>query len=185
MFFELITLHNPSNGKTMETIQAERRIELRKFQESDLDAFYVWASDPEVTKTMTWEAYTSKPEALKFLKEVVLSHNWFMAICVNGVPVGSITLTQGKGSSFCKAELGYVIAKKFWGKGIATYAVQQALEHGFKELGVRRIEAFVDPENLPSRRVLEKVGMHCEGLLKNYIVFKGSLRDRYIYAVTR
>lgn len=169
----------------MEKIPIEKRVSLRKLTSEDLEYFYVWASDPEVAKSMTWEAYTSIAAAEKFLKEVVESHLWFKAICLDGIPVGSMTLTQGKGSSSCKAELGYVLARMYWNKGITTAAVKQAIKMGFDNLEIQRIEALVDPDNLPSQRVLTNAGMHCEGLLKNYTIFKGVVRDRYMYSITK
>lgn len=75
---------------------AFERMSLRNLNRDDLEPFYTWAGDPEVAKTMTWEAYTSKEDALKFLKEVAERHPWLKAICVDGIPVGSITLTLGK-----------------------------------------------------------------------------------------
>lgn len=167
---------------TMNTRPLEERITLKALTSEDLEAFWKWAGDPEVAKTMTWEAYTSSLAAEKFLKEVAEGHLWFKAICLDGFPVGSITLTRGQASFSCKAELGFVLAKEHWGKGIATEAVKKALKIGFKDLNIQRIEALVDPDNIASQRVLIKAGMHCEGLLKNYILFKGSLRDRYIYS---
>jgi [ribosomal protein S5]-alanine N-acetyltransferase len=166
----------------MKKISIDEKISFKKLSSEDLEYFYVWASDPEVTKSMTWEAYTSKSEAEKFLKEVAENHPWFKAICFEGIPVGSITLTPGKDCSSCKAELGYVLAKAYWGRGITTAAVKQAIEIGFKDLEIQRIEAFVDPENIASQKVLTKSGMNCEGLLKNYTIFKSCVRDRYIYS---
>lgn len=163
----------------------EERVSLRKLTRRDVDQFFTWASDSEVAKSMTWEAYSSIEEAETFLREIAERHPWFQAICLDGVPVGSITLMQGQGASACRAEIGYVLARTHWGRGIATAAVKQALERGFTELKVQRIEALVDPANAASQRVLIKSGMLCEGFLKNYTLFKGDLRDSYIYAATR
>lgn len=160
-------------------------ITIRNLCRDDLPYFYVWASDPEVAKSMTWEAYSSPEEANKFLVDVAEKHPWFKAICLEDVPVGSITLTPGKGNASCRAELGYVLAKAYWGRGIATYAVKKALESGFNDLGVHRIEALVDPKNIASFKVLHKAGMKCEGILKSYILFKGMLRDSYIFSKTK
>lgn len=158
---------------------------LRKLTVGDLDHFYVWASDLEVAKSMTWEAYSSLEEAEKFLNEIAAHHPWFKAICLDGVPIGSITLTQGKGAQACKAEIGFVIAKSYWGKGITTLALKEAINLGFDDLKIQRIEAFVDPENIASQKILIKAGMQLEGLLRNYILFKGKVRDRYIFSITK
>lgn len=163
----------------------QNTLQLRHLTRHDLEHFYTWASDPEVAKTMTWEAYTSQAAAEKFLCEVAENHPWFKAICINDIPVGSITLTQGKGASSCRAELGYVLAKPYWGKGIATTAAKQAIQIGFKDLNIQRIEALVDPDNKASERVLVKAGMYYEGLLKNYTIFKNIVSDRRLYSITK
>ncbi len=126
-----------------------------------------------------------KNEAEKFLKETAEHHLWFKAICIDGVPLGSITLTQGKGAESCKAELGYVLAREYWGKGITTEAVKQAIKIGFDDLEIQRIEALVAPDNIASAKVLVKSGMICEGLLRSCIVFKNIVSDRYIYSIIR
>ena len=167
----------------MENSKIEDRVSLRKISSEDSEYFYLWASDPEVAQYMTWEAYNTFEDAKMFLVDVAEKHPWFMAICVDSVPVGSITLNLGKGTFSHKAELGYVLAKIYWGKGIATAAIKQAIEKGFQDLNLVRIEAFVDPDNMVSQRVLIKTGMTCEGLLKNHTLFKGVVRDRYLYAI--
>lgn len=162
---------------------AFERMSLRNLNRDDVEPFYTWAGDPEVAKTMTWEAYTSKEDALKFLKEVAEWHPWFKAICVDGIPVGSITLNLGKELASQKADMGYVISKANWGKGIATHAVRLALK-SVNELNIRSIEAFVDPDNIASQKVLLKSGFHFDAHLKDHLLFKGTLRDRLKYTFT-
>ncbi len=163
----------------------EERISFVNLSVEHLDYFYVWASDPFVAKNMTWEPYSSREEAERFLREVAENHPWFKAICLDGAPVGSITITQGKGNFSCKAEIGYVLARPYWGQGIATVAVKKAIQEALGTLTISRIEALVDPDNIASQKVLVKAGMRCEGLLKNYLLFKGFVRDRYIYSFTK
>jgi RimJ/RimL family protein N-acetyltransferase len=143
-----------------------------------------WGGDPEVTQSLFWEHYTDIEVARSFIVDVVEKHPWFMAICIDDNPVGAITLDQGKLRASLRAELGYVISKSFWNTGVTSEAVRLALEKGFKDLGVKRIEAYVDPENIGSIRVLEKNGFKLEGLLKKYVVHRGNIRDRHLYAVT-
>lgn len=146
-----------------------------------LEHFYAWASDPDVVKFMTWEVYTSRISADKFLKEVAEKHVWFKAICLNNIPIGSITLTPSQ-TDPQQAEFGYVLAKKYWGKGIATLAVKQAIELGFRDLPLTTIKAHVDPNNIASRRVLEKAGFINKGIIKDHILFKGRMRDSHLFS---
>lgn len=165
--------------------QHEQTITLKPFTSANIDDFMEWATDDEVTKYMMWNSYTTRSEAELFFVNVVEKHPWFKAICLGTKIIGSITLDRGKGAYSCKADLGYVLARKYWGNGIATQAVRLAIQGGLKDLDVKRIEALVDPANIPSQRVLEKNGFEKEGLLKNYILHKGVIKDRFIYAILK
>lgn len=159
-------------------------ITLRPLLSSDANAFMAWGGDPLVTQPLFWDHYTDLEQAKNFLKEVAEKHPWFMAICVDGLPVGAITLDKGKHRAAIRAELGYVISKSFWNKGITSEAVRLSVQRGFKDLDVQRIEAYVDPENKGSIRVLEKNNFLCEGILKKYVIHRGKVRDRFLYAIT-
>lgn len=162
--------------------QQEDIITLKIFTSADVDDFMEWATDDEVTKCMMWNSYTSQSEALDFLINVVEKHTWFKAICLGSKVIGSITLDKGKGAHSCKAELGYVIARNYWGRGLATQAINLAITTGFTDLDVKRIEAYVDPSNIGSQRVLEKNDFEKEGVLRSCVVQKGIIKDRFIYA---
>jgi RimJ/RimL family protein N-acetyltransferase len=160
----------------------QSRLALKPFTSSDIDDFMEWATDDEVTRYMMWNSYVSRNEAEFFFANVIEKHPWFKAICLDGKVIGSITLDKGKGAHNHSAELGYVIARKYWGRGLATQAVKLAINTGFEDLNIERIEAFVDPSNIGSQRVLEKNGFIREGLLRNYVIQKGLIKDRFVYA---
>lgn len=160
----------------------EPQITLEKITSANIDDFMDWATDDEVTNYMMWNSYTSRIEAEGFFANVVEKHPWFKAICLDKRVIGSVTLDKGKGMHSCKAELGYVIAKKYWGNGLTTQAVKLAIEAGFNDLDVERIEAYVDPANIGSQRVLEKNGFLREGLLKRCVIQKGAIKDRLLYS---
>jgi [ribosomal protein S5]-alanine N-acetyltransferase len=61
-----------------------------------------------------------------------------------------------------ETEIAYGILKEFWNQGLTTEAAHAALRHGFETLGLDRIVAYADPENCPSMRVMEHIGMHFE-----------------------
>lgn len=170
-------------GSMSEYTQLEQTTSLKALSSADIDDFMEWATDDEVTKYMMWESYTSRDNAEEFFRTVVGKHPWFKAICLGKKVIGSITLDKSKGANSCKAELGYVLSRKYWNNGFATQAIKLAIQTGFEELGVERIEALVDPINTGSQRVLEKNGFIKEGLLKNCIIQKGILKDRFIYAI--
>ena len=162
-----------------------RRIILRPFTFADIDGFMKWASDNEVTQHLMWDSYQNKREAEAFFSNVVKKHSWFKGIWLDNEVIGSITLEQGKGPYRNKAELGYVLARKHWGKGYVTEATRLVLETGFHDLDIERIEAYVDPTNIGSQKVLEKNGFIKEGLLRKWVTQRGIIKDRYIYSILR
>lgn len=165
--------------------QEDKATTLKTFTSVDIDDFMEWARDDEVTKYMMWDSYTSRSDAEDFFKNVVETHPWFKAICLGKKVIGSITLDKSKGAHSCKAELGYVLSRKYWSNGFATQAINLAIQKGFEDLGVERIEAFVDSANIASQRVLEKNGFVKEGLLKKSIIQKGIVKDRLVYAILK
>jgi ribosomal-protein-alanine N-acetyltransferase len=62
-----------------------------------------------------------------------------------------------------EVEVDYLLGREWWGSGFATEAIRPALRFGLEEKGLERIVGIVHPDNLASRRVLEKIGMHLEG----------------------
>lgn len=66
-----------------------------------------------------------------------------------------------------KAEIGYELNCKYWGKGVMTEAALAVLKFGFEEMGLNRVEAFIDPANAGSIKVLQKLGFLTEGTLRD------------------
>ncbi len=96
--------------------------------------------------------------------------------------VGTISLELGKDIYTGTAELGYFIGEPFWGRGIATKAVELITHYGFEELNLRRIYAAVFAPNKASMRVLEKNGYQLEGILKKRIIKEGVVMDEFLFA---
>ncbi|XP_065859225.1 uncharacterized protein [Euphorbia lathyris] len=155
-------------------------ISLRPFNISDTDDFMVWATDEKVTKYCTWEPYTSKQEALNYINNTIIPHPWYRAICLQNRPIGSISVAINSGN---RTELGYVLAYKYWGKGIVTKAVKLMGKIIFSDFpGLERVEALVDDENVGSQRVLEKAGFTREGVLIKEVI-KGRSRDMVMFSL--
>lgn len=159
-------------------------ITLRLLDLSDMDDFMVWATDDKVSKFCTWDTYSSKEDAMNYIINVVVPHPWMRAICLKGRPIGSISVTPNGGNDRIRAELGYVLASKYWGKGIITKAVNIVASTIFVEWPhLERLEAFVDVDNPGSQRVLEKAGFQREGVLRRYMLLKGWPRDMVIFSL--
>lgn len=113
------------------------------------------------------EAKKEKPTEINFV------------IDINGEVAGSIGLSKIESH---KAEIGYWLAEKFWGKGIMTAAVRLITDFGFNKLKLKRIYAHIFLFNRASARVLEKAGYKKEGLLRKNVIKDGKLMDDYLFA---
>jgi RimJ/RimL family protein N-acetyltransferase len=165
-------------------IQEYSKISLRPIALSDVDDLMVWVTDDQVSKFCLWEAYTSKDQVVNYIKNHAMPHPWLRVICIENRAVGSISVTPFSGSDRCRGELGYVVAQKYWGKGIATRAVNMVASTIFKEWPhLKRLQAVVHVENKGSQRVLEKAGFQREGVLRNYAVLKGKTVDVVMFSI--
>jgi len=102
-----------------------------------------------------------------------------------GVAVGTVILKRlpdGEGRETADVEVGWHLRPDRWGRGYATEAARAMLAFGFGTLGLHRIFATCDPENRPSARVMEKVGMRYEGRMREHLLFRGTWRDSLLYA---
>lgn len=84
-----------------------------------------------------------------------------------------------------RAEIGYWLAKPFWGHGIMTAVVQHLCRHAFDEFGLVKIVAHVFAPNLASARVLEKCGFQEEGFLRKHFVKDGQFLDARLFALLK
>ncbi len=82
-----------------------------------------------------------------------------------------------------RAELGYWVGKKYWGKGYASESGKKVLEYAFKELKLHRVSAHLMQGNTPSKKVLQKLGMQYEGRLRGYIRKDEVFHDVESYSV--
>lgn len=82
-----------------------------------------------------------------------------------------------------QGEFGYVFRRDHWGRGYATEAARAMLAFGFAGLGMERISATCDPDNLASARVLTKAGLRYEGRMRHHQNIRGRWRDSLLFAV--
>lgn len=84
-----------------------------------------------------------------------------------------------------RAEIGYWLAKPFWGQGIATAAVREVCRHAFAELGLAKVTAHIFASNEASARVLAKCGFRQEGLLAKHYLRDGRFLDSRVFGLLK
>jgi [ribosomal protein S5]-alanine N-acetyltransferase len=95
--------------------------------------------------------------------------------------VGTLTLSNVVRGPLQSANLGYWVAEKANGRGLATKAVGELIPIAFGEIGLHRLEAGTLDDNLASRRVLEKNGFEEIGIARGYLHIGGEWRDHMLF----
>ena len=99
----------------------------------------------------------------------------------DGALAGGITLSNVRRGVAQTASLGYWAGQSFASKGVTTAAVRVCIRYAFEDLELHRVEAACQPENAPSRRVLEKAGFVQEGRARGYLKINGQWRDHLLW----
>ena len=176
--------------KGTQTIETPRLL-LRRARMEDAQAMFDnWASDPEVTKFLTWPTYTSVDTAHNRLNiwiqdyERPECYQWMIVLKNRMEPIGSISVTEHSDRTE-KAEIGYCIGRPWWHRGITTEALEAVIAFLFTEVGMNRVEARHDPNNPHSGAVMRKCGMVYEGTARQADRNNQGLCDSAHYAILR
>jgi len=159
-----------------------KRLLLRPFAKSDRVAVLDLYSDARTMLYWSKEPIFSLEEAdLLIERELEWSSadnclNWGIALADSNLLIGKICLFQISKQNR-RAEIGYLLNRRQWGKGYMTEAMAFVLAYAFEGLGLHRIEADTDPENLPSLALLEKFGFVREGLFHDRWYVHGKWHD--------
>ncbi len=171
-------------------LQTER-LTLRPFLEEDAEAMFDnWASDPEVTKFLSWPTYKSIDDAHAILNQWLESYDnpefyqWAIVLKELGQPIGSISVVN-LDNRVDLAEIGYCIGKPWWGQGIMPEAVKAVMQYLFEVVGMQRLEAGHDPENSASGAVIRKCGFRYEGTLRRRIRSNRGITDVAWYSMLK
>ena len=178
--------------KHLGTIELETdRLILRRFTLDDaMDMYRNWASDPEVTKFLTWKTYESPETADTILKIWVENYEqpdfyqWAIELKEIGQPVGSISVVR-LNNKVESAEIGYCIGKAWWHQGFTSEALERVMRFLFDEVGVNRVEARHDVNNPNSGKVMQKCGMTLEGIHRQADMNNQGLCDEACYAILK
>ena len=163
-------------------------IVLRRLAPSDLAAFQAYRGDPLLAQYQGWSA-TTDAAALSFLQtmhaaSLLQPGAWCqVGIALRDDPelIGDIGLLLAEDGR--RAEIGFTLRRAAHGRGLAAAAVRAAMGLVFEQTGALRVEGITDARNLPSIRLLERVGMRWTGT--HDTVFKGEPCTEYTYAIAR
>ena len=155
--------------------------------------FAAYAQDPEVTRYLLWRPHASLDETRAFLRrchdvrEQGAAFPWVLT-WREGAEAGAVLGMVELRADGHRPDLGYVLARPYWGRGLMTEAVRAVIACALAQAGVPRVWAVCDLENSASARVLEKAGMAREGLLRRWLVHPAmgpAPRDCWCYAAVK
>jgi len=166
--------------KIIQIIETER-LYLRQYEDDDFTSLYAIFSDPEtmsyypapfsIQKTRDW---------IKRNQERYVTDGFGLwAICLKGTNevIGDCGLVKQIIDNRVEVEIGYHIHKKLWGNGFASEAANACKTYGFHQLGLKKMVSIIDPDNLASIRVADKIGFTKESetyiFNKTHLIFSG------------
>ena len=167
------------------------RLILRKFVIEDFEAMYNnWASEDEVTKFLTWPTHSDVKVTRSVLSSWISDYNkadfynWAIELKEIGEVIGNISVVHIKENIEC-AEFGYCMGSNWWGLGIMPEAGKAVVKYLFEEVGFNRIAATHDKNNPKSGRVMQKIGMTYEGILRKAGFSNQGVMDEVWYSILR
>lgn len=178
--------------KEMPTLETERLI-LRDFVLSDWEALNALLSDPDVTRYMHFSSWDEQKRR-EWLTSVVQrasdphrdAYDWAITLRSNGLLIGWLIVGRSRHAieeGMCECGSGYALNRHSWGQGYMPEALRVVFTYAFTVWGTRLIHAECERENTASARVMQKCGMHYEGMVYDDDG-SGNWAHRYRYIIT-
>ncbi|MEG0439277.1 MAG: GNAT family protein [Solibacillus sp.] len=158
------------------------RLIIRKFTNDDWRSVHEYKSDPNVMKYIPEGVFT-EGATKKFINQNMgdQAEKFPVILIDENILIGHIFF--GKYFGEHTYEIGWVFNPKYYNKGYASEAAKAILQYGFEKMKLHRIIATCQPQNIPSYRVMEKIGMRREGYFKKCIPSGNDWWDEYYYAI--
>ncbi len=169
---------------------SSQRLNLCWIDHADVDSIYRIYSDNDVMRFSTRTPFNHQDDAHIYIESIHQGFNdgklFQWGICLKGSQklIGTCTLSDIS-SAQGRAEVGFAIASESWGKGYGREAMNTLIKHAFSELGLRRLEADVDPHNAKCLKSLETLGFKREGYLRQRWLVAGELQDSVILGLLK
>lgn len=166
------------------------RLQLRWITPADEEALYEIFSNPDVMRYWSRTPFTHFGEATELRQAIEKCFaeqslfQWGIAQKGDDRVIGTCTISHIDRSNG-RAELGYALGRAHWGKGLMREALDVLVDFAFGELGLRRLEADVDPDNTASVKMLERLGFQREGYMRERWAVGGAVQDSLFYGLLK
>lgn len=175
----------------MKQLLETQHLQIRYFELDDWQSLHRYTSDSYVMRFLPEKSF-SPEQAQTFVKELIyqaqsdrLPEKQAVILKSSGTLIGHMVFHNWIGIHRTN-EIGWVFDRRYHGQGYATEAAASLLRYGFNTLNLHRVVATCNPQNVASYRVMEKIGMRCEGHFKQCIFnSNGQWEDEYFYAILK
>jgi [ribosomal protein S5]-alanine N-acetyltransferase len=172
---------------TPHPILSTRRLRLRQFRGEDAEAMHRCFANPEAMRFWNHPVHTKRIETERAVRRFInctpsYYRFWAVTDAKTDRCFGMVNYHDGH-MRHKRVAIGYIIDPALHQKGVATEAVSAMLDFCFSELHLHRVQAFIHPDNIASRKLAEKLRFRSEGLLRGNLRVGGSWRDEMLFAL--
>lgn len=183
-------MNSPSASAFEDVVLETPRLQLRTVRADDVLAVFAIYANAEVARYLGEPMWTDPSRAEAWVQRVMRQRLEGQALQLllqrreDAAVLGTCVLFHFHVASR-RAEIGYVLAREHWGQGYAHEALTALIGHGFNAIDLRRIEADIDPRNVASARVLQRLGFVREGRLRERWEVAGEISDTEYWGLLR
>ncbi|MGB8000403.1 MAG: GNAT family protein [Anaerobacillus sp.] len=163
------------------------RIQLRELRQEDWKSVHSYASIEEVCQYQPWGPNTegeSQAYVHAIIEDASLNpRKRFAYVILEGESVIGVCELNVRDAANLYGEISYILHPDWWGQGFATEAATMLLSYAFDDLKLHKVSATCNPENIGSKRVLEKIGMVKEGLLREHLKMLNGWRNSLLFSM--
>jgi [ribosomal protein S5]-alanine N-acetyltransferase len=176
--------------KPPESIVTDRLLLRAPVMKDAEDIFQTYAQDPEITRYLIWRPHTRIEQTQEFVAGCIQAwqeEKRFPYVITESNDDHAIGMIELRLENL-KADVGYVLGREYWGKGYVTEALRAVVNWCLSQPEIYRVWAVCDVDNIVSARVMEKVGMRCESILRRGVLhpnISDEPRDCYLYSITK
>ena len=166
------------------------RLYLRELKLDDAEDLFKVFSNPKVMKYYNLYPFDSLAQAKELIKNYLEAFEekrvlrWGLEHKEKEQLIGSCGIYDWR-EQFCRATIGYELGTQYWEQGFMSEALTEVIRFGFRRMRLNRIQALVEPPNAASQQLLTSIGFQKEGLLRDYMFYKGEYKDLVMYSLLR
>ena len=172
------------------TVLTTPRLRLRWVTANDAQGLLAIFSDLEVTRYWSSGPWTGIEQARESIEQALADYangtaaRFAIELAEQPGMIGQVSLHKFVDASR-RCEVGYALARPYWAQGYIGEALRAVLDYAFRELELNRVEADIDPDNVASARVLERLGFRKEGYMPERWIVHGEPADTAYYGLLR